>query len=143
MELKWFIAKIMKFVFSPSALKNCQVDRMAKVGAKCDLTCVSVGKHSYVGHQSFFVNTSIGKFCSIGERCVVGGATHPTEYVSTSPAFINGLNGKKTQVCGSFFDQNTANSNRKRCVAGYRSLYKSGSDNTCWCCRRNEQCSNT
>lgn len=95
MQIRWLIAKGMKSILNPPALRNCKIDKLAKIGTRSELTNVTVGKHSYVGHQSFIVNADIGKFCSMGERCCIGGATHPIQYVSTSPAFVKGLNGTK------------------------------------------------
>ena len=36
------------------------------------------------------VSAIVGKFCSIGNNCIIGGAEHPQHFVSTSPAFYGG-----------------------------------------------------
>lgn len=95
MDIKWTISKGIRYLFNPSALKNCQIDELANVGKGCDLKNVKIGKHSYIGHWSFALNTEIGKFCSLGQRCCIGGGSHPMQYVSTSPAFVKVLNGTR------------------------------------------------
>ncbi|MET3598504.1 CatB-related O-acetyltransferase [Martelella mangrovi] len=48
------------------------------------------GRGSYLGQGSRVKDTSIGRFCSIGPDVILGGlGRHPTNYVSTSPAFYS------------------------------------------------------
>lgn len=46
-----------------------------------------IGKYSYIGNHSFVSDTDIGNFTSISTDCYIGGSSHPTEWVSTSPVF--------------------------------------------------------
>ena len=46
-----------------------------------------IGKYSYIGNNSFVSDTNIGNFTSISTDCYIGGTSHPTEWVSTSPVF--------------------------------------------------------
>ena len=91
-KIKFLIAKALKKILNPPALRNCKADKTSKVLSKSELTGVKVGRYSYIGNQCFMVNTDVGAFCSIADRCVVGGATHPIERVSTSPVFHTGNN---------------------------------------------------
>ena len=92
MKLKCIIAKGLKILLNPPALNSCEVDKTAKVCSRSELTNCTIGRYSYVGYQNFMVNVSIGSFCSIADRCSIGGAIHPMEYVSTSPIFHEGEN---------------------------------------------------
>lgn len=48
------------------------------------------GRCSYVGPQAKVINASVGSFCSIAPRVIVGGYKHPSDrWVSTSPAFYS------------------------------------------------------
>lgn len=92
MNLKYMIAKGLKRLLNPPALRNCSIDKTAKVCPKSELSRVSLGRYSYIGSDCFMVNTKIGAFCSIADDVVIGGATHPIQYVSTSPVFHKGKN---------------------------------------------------
>lgn len=48
-----------------------------------------VGLGTYISSNSFFQNTKIGKFCSIGQRVITIIATHPTNFASMHPAFYS------------------------------------------------------
>lgn len=92
MNIKCIIAKGMKILLNPPALNNCIIDKSSKVGPRTEMTSCKLGRYSYVGQQCFMVNTDIGGFCSIADRVTIGGASHPMDYVSTSPVFHDGKN---------------------------------------------------
>ena len=92
MDTKFIIAKALKKSLNPPALRNCHIDKSSKVCSKSELTSVSMDRYSYIGNNCFLVNTTIGSFCSIADRVIIGGATHPMQYVSTSPVFHAGKN---------------------------------------------------
>jgi len=92
MNLKYLIAKGLKRLLNPPALRDCTIDKTAKVCPKSELSRVSMGRYSYIGSDCFMVNAKIGAFCSIADNVVIGGATHPIQYVSTSPVFHKGKN---------------------------------------------------
>ncbi len=50
----------------------------------------SIGAHTYIQRNSVITNADIGKFCSIAMGVSVGLAQHPTNFVSTHPAFFWG-----------------------------------------------------
>lgn len=99
MNLKLLIAKGLKKILNPPALRNCNIDKTSRVCSQSELTRVKMGRYSYIGNDCFMVNTSIGSFCSIADRCYIGGAKHPIERVSSSPVFHKGANvlGKNFQ----------------------------------------------
>lgn len=92
MGLKLLIAKGLKKILNPPALRNCKIDSTARVCSKSELNGVRIGKYSYIGNDCFMVNVGIGAFCSIADRVCVGGAGHPIERVSSSPVFHEGNN---------------------------------------------------
>lgn len=52
---------------------------------KCD-----IGDYTYIANSSTFLNTMLGKFCSIGPGVRCGLGTHPTHtFVSTHPVFFS------------------------------------------------------
>ena len=62
-------------------------------GERCRLTPPvhvsdsTLGSYSYLEPYSRVVATDMGKFCSIGPYCVIGPPSHPTNRLSTHPAF--------------------------------------------------------
>lgn len=100
MDIKLLIAKGLKRLFNPPALRSCSVDKTSKVCSGSELNRVTMGRYSYVGNNCFMVNVRIGSFCSIADRCCIGGASHPIERVSSSPVFHEGSNvlGKNFQT---------------------------------------------
>ena len=91
-KIKLVLAKGMKIVLNPPALRDCKIDKTSKVCPRCELTNVQMGRYSYICGYSFLFNVRIGSFCSIAERCCIGGAAHPIYRVSSSPVFHEGKN---------------------------------------------------
>ena len=46
---------------------------------------VVLGDYSYVNRNTLIGSGTIGKFCSVGPGCQIGGHKHPLTYASTSP----------------------------------------------------------
>ena len=91
-KMKLILAKGLKIVLNPPALRNCRIDKTSSVCPRSELTNVQMGKYSYVGGYGFLFNVKIGNYCSIAERCCIGGAAHPLHRVSSSPVFQEGKN---------------------------------------------------
>jgi acetyltransferase-like isoleucine patch superfamily enzyme len=91
MIFKYYISKLIKKLHIP-ALKNSHIDKRSKVCSGSHLVNVKMGKYSYVGNFCTIINTQIGSFCSIASNCIIGGSSHPLDWVSTSPVFHNGKN---------------------------------------------------
>lgn len=59
-----------------------------------------VGKYTYVGDKSLHIaneETTIGSFCSLGQRVQLGHGAHPLTFLSTSPYFYFNAMGFKTK----------------------------------------------
>lgn len=91
MSLTYTLSKIIKKT-QVSAVKNSNIDRKSKVCSASHLVNSSLGRYSYIGNNCTVVNANIGKFCSVADNCIIGGASHPTGWVSTSPVFYKGNN---------------------------------------------------
>ena len=76
----------------------------------CD---VSIGRGSYVAQGGIITMTDIGRFCSIGPNLVCGYGIHPTDGISTSPAFYSTL-----KQCGMTFSEKDKIIERKRITIG-------------------------
>lgn len=87
----YIMNKSLKFLNRP-ALRDCKIDRKAKIGTGSNCISVSVGRYSYMGKNNSVANTNIGSFCSIASYCAIGGGSHPVDKVSTSPVFYSGKN---------------------------------------------------
>ena len=91
MPKTYYLAKIIHKLHL-SSFRHCQIDKTAKVDAKCALTDVTMGRYSYIGARTNVTKTHIGNFCSIACNCTIGGGIHPLGAVSTSPVFTKGRN---------------------------------------------------
>ena len=68
-------------------LQEAVVDKTAAICSGVRFYRGKIGKYSYIGNNSFVSDTDIGCFTSISTDCYIGGTSHPTEWVSTSPVF--------------------------------------------------------
>lgn len=68
-------------------LQDASVDKTAAICTGVKFYRGKIGKYSYIGNNSFVIDTDIGNFTSISTDCYIGGTSHPTEWVSTSPVF--------------------------------------------------------
>ena len=79
-------AKLIKRLHGTS-VRGSTIDKLAHVSQECNIINCTLDKCSYIGVDSWAINAEIGKFCSIGDNVYIGGAMHPTDWVSTSPVF--------------------------------------------------------
>lgn len=68
-------------------LQETSVDKTAAICTGVKFYRGKIGKYSYIGNNSFVIDTNIGNFTSISTDCYIGGTSHPTDWVSTSPVF--------------------------------------------------------
>lgn len=91
MNIKYIIAKLIKKSRIP-AITFSKISRKAKVNSGSTVVNSTIGKYSFIGNNSTVIHAQIGKFCSIADNCIIGGASHPIDWVSTSPVFHEGRN---------------------------------------------------
>lgn len=85
------VLDIPKRLFSHIALfcilQEAVVNKTAAICSGVRFYRGKLGKYSYIGNNSFVSDTDIGNFTSISTDCYIGGTSHPTDWVSTSPVF--------------------------------------------------------
>lgn len=91
MRLSYYFSKFIKKLYIP-AIKNSNIDKSAKICSGSHVVDATIEKYTYIGNNCTVLNAEIGKFCSIADNCIIGGPSHPLEWVSTSPVFHEGKN---------------------------------------------------
>lgn len=95
MGLSYYISKFFKKIQIP-AVKNSSVDKKSKICTGAHVLDTKINKYSYIGNFSTVINCEIGAYCSIADNCVIGGMSHPLDWVSTSPVMYKGKNCLRT-----------------------------------------------
>ena len=90
-SVKYLVSKIIKKIQIP-AIRKSIIDRTSRICPGSHIVEVELGKYSYIGNYCTVINTKIGSFSSIADNCIIGGASHPIAWVSTSPVFHEGRN---------------------------------------------------
>ena len=85
----YIIAKLMD-MFKLSAIRKSKISKKGWVGHSSNILGSEIDDYSYVGNYTQCTYANIGKFCSVGNNCTIGGAEHPIQFVSTSPVFYGG-----------------------------------------------------
>lgn len=68
---------------------NSKISTKANIAGPSQIIDSDVGDYTYISMNSFILSTKIGKFCSIGPNLFCGWGIHPTDGLSTSPAFYS------------------------------------------------------
>ena len=87
----FFISKFLRWLNRP-ALRNCKIDKTARICTGSNCISVRMGCYSYMGKNNSVTNATIGSFCSIASYCAIGGGDHNLNMVSTSPVFVGEKN---------------------------------------------------
>ncbi len=89
----WKAKSIFDSQLSFSALIiNSTKDKTAAIRNNVRFYDSSIGRYSYITRNCLVQSAEIGAFCSISEGCFIGMQSHPAEFVSTSPVFLDGGN---------------------------------------------------
>ncbi|MDP4208357.1 MAG: CatB-related O-acetyltransferase [Bacteroidota bacterium] len=72
-----------------SSLHNSEIGEYNTLGDNVVLNNVQMESYSYINNNTDISNASIGKFCSIASEVIIGLGKHPTNFVSTHPAFYS------------------------------------------------------
>jgi acetyltransferase-like isoleucine patch superfamily enzyme len=72
-----------------SAIQNSVIDKSSKIESGSIVVNSQFSKHSFCGYDCSILNCHVGSFCSIANRVIIGGVSHPMEFVSTSPVFLS------------------------------------------------------
>ncbi len=73
----------------------------------------TLGSYSYVAEQSVISSVTIGRFSSIGPFFLCGYGVHPTNFISTSPAFYS-----TRRQCGISFTEQDQFEEQKQTIIG-------------------------
>jgi acetyltransferase-like isoleucine patch superfamily enzyme len=90
-SIQYIWAKMLKKIRG-SAIINSKVAKTAKIYSGSHVVNSEIERYTYCGYDCEIINAKIGSFCSIAGDVKIGGAMHPTNWVSTSPIFYEGLN---------------------------------------------------
>lgn len=109
-NLGYIWAKLLKYCNRP-ALRDCRIDKTARIGAGSNCIDITLGRYSYMGMNNAVNSADIGSFCSIASYCSIGGGTHSMNTVSTSPVFHRGRN-----ILGRNFSMNAMPVSKRVCI---------------------------
>ena len=99
--------KVSLFSFISS---NNKIDKSVCIYRGAKIKYSNIGAYTYVGNSTDISNAEIGKFCSIADNCRIGMGGHSLKHLSTSPIFIEKVNGCKEEWCNN--DLNPVKSRR-------------------------------
>jgi acetyltransferase-like isoleucine patch superfamily enzyme len=103
-RIKLIIAKVLKKLFYLSEIDKSTIHSTARISYGSKLYNSTIERYSYVGNNSIVIFANIGSFCSIADNCIIGGAEHPLNWISTSPVFYSGNNILKKNFSKDFFN---------------------------------------
>ncbi len=87
MSLEYFISKALKKL-RLKAVKNSKIDKTAHIASGCHIYESSIGRYTSLSYDCQIIHCQIGAFCSLASGIIVGGASHPMDWVSTSQVFV-------------------------------------------------------
>lgn len=87
----FYFSKLLNRMYRP-AMRNCSLEKHTRVGSESNCIGMKLGRFSCMGKACFIHNATIGRFCSIGHYCTIGGGKHEMTYVTTSSVFCRGGN---------------------------------------------------
>lgn len=91
MNIKFYYAKLIE-KFQIPIIKESKIHKNSKVASKSSVYFSTVEKYSYIGKNCLIIKASIGRYNSIANNVIIGGANHPLNWASTSPVFHEGKN---------------------------------------------------
>ena len=86
----------------------------------------NIGKRSYISENSSVLYCDIGNYVSIASNCFIGGASHPVDWVSTSPVFQDCRSVLKQKINCKPYDPYTRTIIGNDVWIGTHSLIKAG-----------------
>ncbi|WP_312856536.1 CatB-related O-acetyltransferase [Phytoactinopolyspora halotolerans] len=77
--------------FGYGIAENTAFEPNCRIGGPAYIAGSHIGAFTYIEVGSRISLTDVGRFCSIAPYCIIGLAEHPTDFVSTHPAFYRHL----------------------------------------------------
>jgi acetyltransferase-like isoleucine patch superfamily enzyme len=125
MNIKYYFAKAIKFLHIPATIAS-KIHRTSKIASASHVVNTKIGKYSYIGNNCTIIEAEIGNFCSLADNVIIGGASHPIKWVSTSPVFHHGKNILKENFSTHIFQTTKKTIIKNDVWIGNNSLIKSG-----------------
>lgn len=94
--LQFIIAKLIKKA-RLSSIRSSHVHPTSKIESGTSFVVSSMDKHSFCGYDCDIYRATIGRFTSIANGVIIGGARHPMEWVGMSPVFYAGRDSIKAK----------------------------------------------
>lgn len=98
MTISYLYSKLFKKYIRGKSVLDSKVDKTACIYSGTHFYKSSLGRYSYIGYDSEIIYCEIGNFCSLANQTIIGGATHPLDWVSTSPVFYNVAGGTNNHL---------------------------------------------
>ncbi len=125
-SLRYIFVRAMRKLINPPAISQSRLGE----NAKCDIGSVvsdsTMGRYSYIGEFTHLLSTDVGDFCSISSYCAIGGAAHPADWVSMSPAFNESKGMMKAKLAKHPYNPYTKTSIGNDVWIGAHCLIKAG-----------------
>ena len=103
-SINYLFKRSIEKLCNPKAVRGSTIDKTAYISSGCIIVNSKIGKFSYLGENCSAAYTDIGAFCSIGVSTIIGGGSHPLDWVSTSPVFCKGRNVLQRNLAQLEFD---------------------------------------
>lgn len=84
---------------------NCNFGNKVFIGNKTVLINSEIGTHSYINSNTEIRNTKIGKYCSIASNVKIVLGYHPSNLISTHPAFYSNNKAFETFADKTYFEE--------------------------------------
>lgn len=85
-SFSYLLSRAVKYLHF-STVQDSRLENHVRISPECTVIGTSMGRYSYCGARCTLINCEVGRYCSIAEDVSAGLASHPAEWVSTSPAF--------------------------------------------------------
>lgn len=95
------------------AIFDSEFENNTAVYPNCSLSKIRFGAYSYVNENSSMGDISVGRFTSIGPGFICGYGQHPTNFVTTSPAFYS-----TRKQCGVSFTETSPYDEQQQAIIG-------------------------
>jgi acetyltransferase-like isoleucine patch superfamily enzyme len=98
-SFKCIIIRISNFKISIFSLfdTTTSIHKTSRISRFSVLRNTIIESYTFLASNSDLVNCKIGSFCSISKNVTIGAATHPTNFISTSPIFYRERNALKSK----------------------------------------------
>lgn len=96
-SVKYILFKIIKKLRLFGNFKST-IHPTSKIESGSTIVSTNFDAHSFCGYDCTIINADIGKYTSIGSGVIIGGGSHPINWISTSPAFYEGKDSIKLKL---------------------------------------------